>query len=1548
MPGRKRTSVETIAEATTRNYNLPGINFDEPLSWRAGKAIAVADLLERLQSLQSELTNYEEDDVDRAAFARLGSDLASGNLLGHKDKGVRAWAVACVVDLLRICAPNAPFTGPQLKDIFTVVISHIIPALSDPSNAYNPQHFYVLKSLTEYKSICLLSDIDNAETLIESLVTHCFDIVSGTTKRSEDLQVSKTVEFHLNNLLAILIEEIDVSQDVTDSILSQFLRVDSMSIQPTSTKKKTQSQDDKQGNLLMKDYPPAYNMAKSVCTVCTERMISLVGQYFSTIMVDASSLVDTNEPPSKKNKSGDDGNEHDTDEFADLKKAHKLIRELWRAAPDVLANVIPQIEGELSSGNMSLRLLATETVGDLAAGIGIAGLPVQTPLDPALYPLPSIEDERPLPSINPLIAPRSAKPFAAVYSSAYANFLGRKQDRSPTVRAAWATAACRILSTSAGGATLSEQDQKTLVAALAQLLIDPEDDVRLATIQSISLFDYHGIVNCLGVTGSMLENASFFKNLTDRCPDRKKTVRDSAVEILARVWGVASADIERGNERVTLLLAEIPSKLMSTYYLNNLEVHTILYKVVHEYLIPTSFPPTKVQITRTESQKQRAKDKETDSQEGPAFDADAVRVRRILTLVRSLDTKARFVFFGMQSQQVQLAKAVNVFLRTCETYNGGVMEENEVSTKADLGKQIDYIAKLFPDSAVASADLWKFAKSHDRRNYQLIRFATSAQSDYRTVTKAIKELSKRISGGPTTSQTVMQTLTALLYRVGLLIYNRSHVPAIMDIAHSDEAGLGDVANEVLKEISSRCPEVLKSHILDLCNELASNAPSASHSEDASAADSLKACSSFARRYASDIPTESHFLTSLTHYAVFSTSPQAAKHAVSVVLAVSDKKDYYAKDILQKCLKDCKASSTQFLARLASIAQICLLAPAVATLESKKIAQLAVADVLKSSSLPPASDVDEIARSTTAKELALRILVNRCRSEDPEANKAEFVGLATTVLSILMQLINSGGELSAKSDTPESQRSSLKLAAAKAVLKLCRHQKRCEEMITPAMFDEIATIVLNPPNEVRVGFTSQLKKYLGQNRLHSRWFTILFLLAFEPDEDLRHSTATWLKSRVQYYTRLQQQAKSQGRASTHTVLEAVFARLLSMLAHHPDYPEKGTDSFDVDLADFAKYICFYLSAVATEDNLSLIFHIAQRVKQTRDAIDDTEEMNDRLYVLSDLAQATIRNWADVISLQTAHARGTNLLQTWPGKVTLPISLFKALPNHEVAQKIAEENFVPEEVSVGLEKLVRAYVKAGKGGHPQSGKRTATTSADKKRRSVTGGDSDNDADSSRRSKKSKLSTTLPVRKAVTTKTPKPKRHGSELPSSDAPSRKSSRVASASAKTNYAEADSDEDDMAMKEENAGGSSPVLGKNRMADSSPSAPKSSTLTVHNKWRGETRYDTPMEDKSPTTNGLEHEDKENEDRTEEKEYDSNNDDQQHNDEPEDVNGVDDENDKEDGDHSRNVSPLKEKRNAVSAPSKKATGKVASKTAEGSSVKTTPVQANTRATRRARG
>lgn len=118
MPGRLRQSaVQTNDKA--KLYNIAGLDFDEPLSWRPGKAIPVADLLSRLQNLSTQLRSFDEDqEAPSEQFAPLAVDLANPNLLGHKDKGVRALTLSCIVDVLKLCAPEAPFVGDQLKVTF--------------------------------------------------------------------------------------------------------------------------------------------------------------------------------------------------------------------------------------------------------------------------------------------------------------------------------------------------------------------------------------------------------------------------------------------------------------------------------------------------------------------------------------------------------------------------------------------------------------------------------------------------------------------------------------------------------------------------------------------------------------------------------------------------------------------------------------------------------------------------------------------------------------------------------------------------------------------------------------------------------------------------------------------------------------------------------------------------------------------------------------------------------------------------------------------------------------------------------------------------------------------------------------------------------------------------------------------------------------------------------------------------------------------------------------------------------------------------------------
>lgn len=103
------------ADIVAADPQLGSLTFNEPLSWRAGKHIPTGELLKRLDALANELREMDQEETDKDSLTKVAKELAGQNLLSHKDKGVRAFTACCLVDVLKLCAPDAPFTPTQLK-----------------------------------------------------------------------------------------------------------------------------------------------------------------------------------------------------------------------------------------------------------------------------------------------------------------------------------------------------------------------------------------------------------------------------------------------------------------------------------------------------------------------------------------------------------------------------------------------------------------------------------------------------------------------------------------------------------------------------------------------------------------------------------------------------------------------------------------------------------------------------------------------------------------------------------------------------------------------------------------------------------------------------------------------------------------------------------------------------------------------------------------------------------------------------------------------------------------------------------------------------------------------------------------------------------------------------------------------------------------------------------------------------------------------------------------------------------------------------------------
>ena len=573
-----------------------------------------------------------------------------------------------------------------------MLITSILPALSDPSNAYNIQHTYVLQSLSQVKSIVLVTDIPNSENLILYLFSSFFDILSGSSRVAGEEQLPKNVEYNMTSILVTMVDESSsLPQEAIDTIVAQFLRTDPRVIAPSHGKGKKNEKngllDEKQSTLVLKELPPAYNMAKMICNSCEDKMAREISKYFNDVIVEASVSSHQHRRSSRGMDDGDDSALGPTeDDLKELNKAHRLLRELWRACPAVLQNVIPQLEAELSAENLQLRLLATETLGDIISGIGAAGPPSAPFMDPAAYPQIDLSGESEVTQpINLLTKPRSPQSFPQAHPHAYNSFLSRRQDKSAVIRLSWTTAVGRILTTSAGGVGLSPSDQQRLVEDLSRMLNDADEKVRIAAIKAVGTFSFRDIIDKLGSDDSVAKTGSVLSNLAERVKDRKHAVRVEATWVLARLWGVASGEIAAGNEQVNIILGTIPSRILNAAYIADMEINVLLDHVFFEALIPLSYPPIKTKsVKQPNGDSQRVKDSQTNGEESKGLDPDKIRTERLLLLAKSLDERASKIFYARCAMQAQLSKYMIAYLQSCEDYNVRRLLPKFSRTKTDL------------------------------------------------------------------------------------------------------------------------------------------------------------------------------------------------------------------------------------------------------------------------------------------------------------------------------------------------------------------------------------------------------------------------------------------------------------------------------------------------------------------------------------------------------------------------------------------------------------------------------------------------------------------------------------------------------------------------------------------------------------------------------------------------------------------------------------------------------------------------------------------------
>ncbi|KAF8970162.1 armadillo-type protein [Flammula alnicola] len=286
----------------------------------AGKGITTDALLKKLKTLHTQLAALDQETVEVNSLNTARSELIHTSLLLHKDRGVKAYTACCLADILRLYAPEAPYTQHELRDIFQFFFRQLSAGFKGPDEPYFNEYFHLLESLSSVKSVVLVCDLPSADELLHEIFRDLFTIV----KRD----FTKKVEIYMADILVALIDECNsLPTDALEIIMAQFIEKNARIEQP------------------------GYRLAVQVCNAAADKLQRHVCQYFGDLVTSST----------------EEAGEEDLD---NIRTSHELVKRLHHSCPAVLHSVIPILETELRADGLNPRIIATQTLGEMYADKG--------------------------------------------------------------------------------------------------------------------------------------------------------------------------------------------------------------------------------------------------------------------------------------------------------------------------------------------------------------------------------------------------------------------------------------------------------------------------------------------------------------------------------------------------------------------------------------------------------------------------------------------------------------------------------------------------------------------------------------------------------------------------------------------------------------------------------------------------------------------------------------------------------------------------------------------------------------------------------------------------------------------------------------------------------------------------------------------------------------------------------------------------------------------------------------------------------------------------
>ncbi|XP_008445261.2 sister chromatid cohesion protein PDS5 homolog C [Cucumis melo] len=173
---------------------------------------SVEELLPLLDKIESLLAKVEQSPSISMQVALTPSlkALVSDQLLRHSDIDVKVSVAACISEITRITAPDAPYNDEQMKEVFHLIVSSF-ENLSEKSSRSYAKRASILETVAKVRSCVVMLDLE-CDGLIIEMFQHFFKTIRDYHPEN--------VFSSMETIMSLVLEE---SEDMAVGLLSPIL-----------------------------------------------------------------------------------------------------------------------------------------------------------------------------------------------------------------------------------------------------------------------------------------------------------------------------------------------------------------------------------------------------------------------------------------------------------------------------------------------------------------------------------------------------------------------------------------------------------------------------------------------------------------------------------------------------------------------------------------------------------------------------------------------------------------------------------------------------------------------------------------------------------------------------------------------------------------------------------------------------------------------------------------------------------------------------------------------------------------------------------------------------------------------------------------------------------------------------------------------------------------------------------------------------------------------------------------------------------------------------